>query len=179
MKKKLKEEIVSNLSLEISKVKFIILTNYSGLNVEKITKLRQALRDAGVRYRVVKNSLIKRALKNTSWELIEPYFTGPTALLLSFGDPVLPSKALVKFSKDYPELGIKVGFLGNRILGKEEVKTLATLPSREVLLGKVLFLLSSPQMRLVNALAGEPRRFFEVLEAIKRKKEGLRNGRDY
>ncbi len=171
MRARLKEEIVSKLHDEFKEANFVILSNFSGLNVETITSLRKTLRDASTDYQVVKNSLTKRAVKNTGIEALDPYFVGPTAVALSQKDPLVSCKALIKFVKNHPLLQIKVGILDGKILAPQEVEELANLPAREVLIGKILFLFTSPQVNLLNVLNGIPQKLVQALEAICNQKQ--------
>ena len=165
-----KERTVSHLSDKLRRATFAVLTDYRGLTVEKITALRNELRGVSSDYKVTKNTFLKRASEGTELEQLSRYFAGPTAVLLSYGDPIAPSKILAKFLKDYSELSIKAGFLQGRVLSAEEVKGLSILPSREELLSKLVSLFVMPQLRLINALNHPPRRFVQVLHAIEKKK---------
>jgi large subunit ribosomal protein L10 len=140
------------------------------VNVEKITKLHKSL---GVEsnYRVVKNTLINKAVKDTELESLEKFFTGSSAVIFAKGDPSRPCKVLKEFKKEHEQLEIKGGMLEGRVLFKKDIEGLADLPSREVLLAKFLFLLRAPHQRLVNVLMGVPQKLVQVLEAIKKKKE--------
>ena len=116
----------------------MVLTNYRGLNVEQMNHLRQRLREEKISYHVVKNTLMKLASKGTDLEKLGNYFEGPTAMAISYGDPVLLAKILSEFVKTQPSLEIKVGLIQGKVTSSEEVKALATMPSREVLFGQVL-----------------------------------------
>ena len=116
----------------------MVLTNYRGLNVEQMNHLRQRLREEKISYHVVKNTLMKLASKGTDLEKLGNYFEGPTAMAISYGDPVLLAKILSEFVKTQPSLEIKVGLIQGKVTSPEEVKALATMPSREVLLGQIL-----------------------------------------
>ncbi len=116
----------------------VVLTNYRGLNVEQLGHLRQRLRQEKISYHVIKNTLMRLASKGTDLEKLDHYFEGPTAMAISFGDPVLLVKILSEFIKTQPLLKIKIGLIQGRVTSPEEVKALATMPSREVLFGQVL-----------------------------------------
>jgi large subunit ribosomal protein L10 len=116
----------------------VVLTNYRGLKVEQIDRLRQRLREEKISYHVVKNTLMKLASKGTDLEKLDNYFEGPTAMAISYGDPVLLAKILSEFVKTQPSLEIKVGLIQGKVTSPEEVKALATMPSREVLFGQIL-----------------------------------------
>lgn len=165
-----KEHIVSHLSDKLKEASLVVVTDYRGLSVEKITKLRNELRSVSSDYRVAKNTLLKRASQGTDLEQLHPYFTGPTAIVVSLGDPIAPVKVLVKYLKDYSELSIKAGFLQGTFLSAEGTQALSTLPGRNELLGKLLSLLVSSQVRLLNVLNGVPQKFVRVLRAIEKSK---------
>lgn len=170
MDKEAKEQIVSHLSDKLKQATFAVLTNYSGLNVEKISQLRNELRSVSSDYRVAKNTFLKRASQGTEFEQLHDYLVGPTAILLSYDDPVAPSKILAKFLGNYSELSVKAGLLQGKVLSAEEIKELSRLPGRKELLAKVVSLCTLPQMRLLNALNHLPLKLVRALRAIERNK---------
>lgn len=169
MNRKLKEQIIPELNGKFRKAKVAILTDYCGLNVEEINRLRRELRSEAIEYRVVKNSIVKLAAKATELELLDDYFSGPTAIAISYDDPLSPAKVLIKFSKDYPKLEIKSGVLDGKVITVDDIKLLADIPSREALLAQMLSLFASSQTSLVQVLNGILSKFICVLEAIKEK----------
>ncbi len=138
MNRKEKEQIVSDLCKKIEGFQAVVLTNYRGLNVEQMNSLRQRLREEKISYHVVKNTLMKLASKGTDLERLNDYFEGPTAIAISHGDPILLAKILSEFLKTQPSFKIKVGLIQGRVAPPEEVKALATMPSREVLFAQIL-----------------------------------------
>jgi len=138
LNRKEKAQVVSDLGERVKGFQAVVLTNYRGLNVEQINHLRQRLREEKISYHVVKNTLMKRASRGTDLEKLDNYFEGPTAMAISYGDPVLLAKILSEFVKTQPALEIKVGLIQGKVTSPEEVKALATMPSREVLLGQVM-----------------------------------------
>jgi large subunit ribosomal protein L10 len=138
LNRKEKEQVVSDLGERVKGVQAAVLTNYRGLNVEQINHLRQRLREEKISYHVVKNTLMKLASKGTDLEKLDTFFEGPTAIAISYGDPVLLAKILSEFIKTQPSLEIKVGLIQGKVASPEEVKALATMPSREVLFGQIL-----------------------------------------
>ena len=138
MNRKEKAQVVSDLGEKVKGFQAVVLTNYRGLKVEQINRLRQRLREEKVSYHVVKNTLMKLASKGTDLEKLDNYFEGPTAMAISYGDPVLLAKILSEFVKTQPSLKIKVGLIQGKVTSPEEVKALATMPSREVLFGQIL-----------------------------------------
>jgi large subunit ribosomal protein L10 len=165
-----KEQVVSHLSDKLKEASLVVATDYRGLSVEQITQLRNELRSVSSDYRVAKNTLLKRASQGTDLEQLHEYFTGPTAILLSPGDPIAPVKVLVKYVKDFSELSIKAGVLEGTFLSAEDTQALSTLPGRNELLGKLLSLLVSSQVRLLNALSGVPQKLVRTLRAIEQSK---------
>lgn len=138
MNRKEKAQVVSDLGEKVKGFQAVVLTNYRGLKVEQIDRLRQRLREEKISYHVVKNTLMKLASKGTDLEKLDNYFEGPTAMAISYGDPVLLAKILSEFVKTQPSLKIKVGLIQGKVTSPEEVKALATMPSREVLFGQIL-----------------------------------------
>jgi large subunit ribosomal protein L10 len=138
LNRKEKAQVISDLSEKVKGFQAAILTNYRGLNVEQINHLRQRLREEKISYHVVKNTLMRLASRGTDLEKLDHYFEGPTAIAISYGDPVLLAKILSEFIKTQPTLEIKVGLIQGKVASPEEVKALATMPSREVLLGQIL-----------------------------------------
>ena len=138
MNRKEKAQVISDLGERVKGFQAVVLTNYRGLNVDQLNHLRQRLREEKISYHVVKNTLMKLASKGTDLEKLDNYFEGPTAMAISYGDPVLLAKILSEFVKTQPSLEIKVGLIQGKVTSPEEVKALATMPSREVLLGQIL-----------------------------------------
>lgn len=170
MDKKTKEKIVSHLSSKLKQATFVVLTDYRGLNVERMTQLRNELRSVSTDYRVAKNTFLKRASQGTEFEQLHSYLVGPTAIMLVYDDPIAPSKVLAKFLGNYSELNIKAGLLQGRVLSAEEIKELSRLPGRKELLSKLVFLCTLSQLRLLNALNYLPLKLVQVLRAIEKNK---------
>lgn len=168
MNKEAKEQVVLHLSSKLKQATFAVLTDYRGLNVEKITKLRNELRSVSSDYRVAKNTFLKRASQGTELEQLHHCLVGPTAIVLGYDDPIAPSKVLAKFLGNYPEFNIKAGLLQGRVLSAEEIKELSRLPGRKELLSKIVSLCTLTQMRLLNALNYLPLRLVQVLRAIEK-----------
>lgn len=166
-----KEKVVTEIREHIKDSRLIILTTFSGLDVEKITNIRNSLREVGGRYQVVKNTLIKRAARETVLESMEKYFQGPLAVIFSDGDPIKPCKVLKEFIKEHTQVEIKGGILDNKVISLDEIKELAVLPSREILLAQFFSLLKSPQQKIVMVLGGVSQKLVRVLDLIRQKKE--------
>jgi len=148
LNRKEKEQVISDLSERIKGFRAAVLTNYRGLNVEQLNHLRQRLREEKISYHVIKNTLMKLASKGTDLEKLDNYFEGPTAIAISYGDPVLLSKLLSEFIKAQPSLEIRVGLIQGRVASPEEVKALATMPPREALFGQILGGIQGPASQL-------------------------------
>ena len=166
-----KEQVVAELQEKLKGVKLAILVDYSGLNVTKITALRNELRKSDAEIRVIKNTLFKLASKDLEFNLFDDHLKGPLALIMNFGDVVEPTKVLVDFAKKNAALELKVGVMNGSFLTKEQIQTLSELPSREVLLGKLLSVMVGAQTSLVTVLSGVPRQFVQLLEAYRVAKE--------
>ena len=171
MKIEQKKKIVEELHVKLMQSKVVILTDYKGLDVGAINDLRRRLEEAEVEYKVVKNTLLKRASEKTDVELIRDSFVGPSAIALSYEDPVAPAKVLKKFSEENQKLEIKGGVMDGRVLDLDAIKALAGLPSREILLSQVLATMNAVPTSLVRALSDMPRRLMNVINAIKDQKE--------
>jgi len=148
LNRKEKEQVISDLSERIKGFRAAVLTNYRGLNVEQLNHLRQRLREEKISYHVIKNTLMKLASKGTDLEKLDNFFEGPTAIAISYGDPVLLSKILSEFIKTQPSLEIRVGLIQGKVASADEVKALATMPSREVLFSQILGGIQGPASQL-------------------------------
>lgn len=172
MKREEKEHIVTSLSSKLKEAVLVVVTDYRGLSVEKITQLRNELRRVSSEYRVVKNTLLKRASQGTPLEEIHGYLEGPTAIVISSGDPVAPVKVLVRFLKEYSELSIKAGYLEGKVLSADDTRELSTLPGRKELLARLVSLCAAPPVKLLSTLQAIPQQFIRVLHAIEKSKSG-------
>jgi len=168
-----KKTIVENLHERFSKSKIVIVCDYKGLNVMQINDLRRKLKEAEIEFKVVKNSLLSRASEETDAALIKDRFKGPSAVAISYQDPVAPAKVLTKFAEDNDKLEIKIGVMQGKILDVKEVKALSILPSREVLLGQVLSSFTGVPVGFVRLLSEIPKRLLVVLEAVKQQKAAV------
>src|SRR6201982_3945472 len=147
-----KMEQVEELSGELKNVSSVIVATYSKLTVEKDYELRKALRTTGAKYRVVKNTLAARASKGTKVEGALQGLKGVTSIAYTEGDPVALAKALAKYAKDNPEFSFKAGVVEGRVVSIKEIEALATMPAKEELYSKLLFLINAPAQRLVPAM---------------------------
>jgi large subunit ribosomal protein L10 len=139
-----KELAVSEVAEKLKNSKCTIVTDYRGLNVSQVTQLRKSLREAGVEFTVLKNSLTRRATANAELTELDQYLTGPTAIAFSTGDIVAPAKILTEFAKKNDKMSVKAGVVEGRVVGNDQIKALAELPSREGLLSMLLSVLQAP-----------------------------------
>ena len=171
MKLENKKQIVAQLKDKFGQAKLVVLTDYKGLNVAAMNDLRAKLREAGIDYHVVKNTLLRRAAKDTDAAALIDSFTGPSAIAVSLDDPVAPAKVLTEFAKANDKLEIKAGVMEGKILDASSIKALASLPSREVLLAKLLSVLVAVPTGMVTVLNEIPAKFVRVLAAVRDQKE--------
>lgn len=168
-----KREVVENLAERLSRSQIVIATDYRGLSVGEISGLRQKLRQAGVEYKVVKNTLASFAADRAGKSSLSQLLEGPTALTFGYDDAVEPAKVLFGFQKSgETSLAIKGGLLGERLLSAEEVQSLATLPSREELLAKATGAIGAPIYQLFFVLSGILRALIGILQERKKQLEG-------
>ena len=165
------QQEVKNLAEKFKAMKGMIMTEYQGLSVAQISDLRNQLRKCGCEYVVVKNTLGKIALKEVGLESVNEYFEGPTAIVVEADDPVSPAKVVSEFAKKVDKLVIKAGLLDGKVLSKNEIGSLAALPTKEVLIGKMLGSMNAPISNFVGVLSAVTRNFVCVLNAIKEQKE--------
>ena len=159
-----KMEQVEELSGELKNVSSVIVATYSKLTVEKDYELRKTLRTTGAKYRVVKNTLAERASKGTKVEEALQNLSGVTSIAYTEGDPVALAKALAKYAKDNPEFSFKAGVVEGRVVSIKEIEALATMPSKEEIYSKLLFLLNAPAQRLVTVMNAVGRNLAVVID---------------
>ncbi|TGE33100.1 50S ribosomal protein L10 [Desulfosporosinus sp. Sb-LF] len=166
-----KSQVVSEIKEKMQKSSGIVLADYRGLTVAQVTQLRAQLRQAGVEYKVLKNTLVRRAANELGVEGLDSYLEGPTAVAFS-ADPVAPAKILMEFAKvnKLKTFKIKAGVLEGKVIGPEGVKALADLPSREVLLTMVVRGMQAPLVGMVNVLQGPIRKMGYALEEVRKLK---------
>ncbi len=147
-----KKEQVEKLSADLKNVSSAVVATYSKLTVAQDYELRKALRSAGAKYQVVKNTLAELAVKGTKIEEGLKNLSGVTSIAYTTGDPVAMAKALTKYAKDTPEFTFKVGVVEGRVISIKEIESLASMPSKEELVSKLLFLINAPAQRLVTVM---------------------------
>ena len=166
-----KKQCVERLHARLSETSISILVDYKGLDVEAMTQLRAQLRAENVELEVIKNTLLGLASEGTDTALIKESMLGPNALATCKDDPVAPARLLVKFAEENNKLEIKVGAMNGKALSADEIKALAKLPSKEVLLSQFLSVLNGVPTSMVRVLAGVPRSLLNVLNAVGDQKE--------
>ncbi|HWR06631.1 50S ribosomal protein L10 [Sporomusa sp.] len=168
-----KQQSVADLKEKLVATKGAVLTNYRGLTVAQDTKLRRKLREAGVEYRVFKNTLTRIAAKEAGIEGLDPYLEGPTAIAMSSTDPVAPAKVISDFVKEnkLQTLEVKAGLVEGKVIDANGVKSLSNLPAREVLIAQVLAGMQAPIAGFVNVLSGTMRNLVYALDAVRQQKE--------
>ncbi|MDD5594312.1 MAG: 50S ribosomal protein L10 [Candidatus Margulisbacteria bacterium] len=167
-----KSKVVDELKEKIARSSVVVISDYLGFTVKDITDLRKKLRAEDSELRVVKNTLIERAVAGTDLDELKGHLKGATAVLLGYKDAVSPLKVLVKFLKDAEKGAIRVGVVDNKVFSQSDLTAMSKLPSREVLLAKVVGGLQSPIYGFVNVLQGPIRKLVYALEAVKNKKGG-------
>ena len=166
-----KKAVIDSLHEKLAKSAIVISTDYKGMDVATVTRLRAELTKAGVEFQVAKNTLLRRASLETDAALIADSFKGPTAIAISSDDPVAPAKILIKFVEECDKLEIKAAVMEGKTLDIEGIKALSSLPSREVLLSQVLSAMNAVPTGVVRVLAEVPKQMLNVLVAVKDQKE--------
>lgn len=168
-----KIQTVAGIKEKLSNTKGAVLTNYRGLTVAQDTKLRRKLREAGVEYRVFKNTMTRIAAQEAGIEGLDAYLEGPTAIAMSYTDPVAPAKVISDFVKEnkLQALEVKAGLVEGKVIDVDGVKALSALPPREVLVAQVLAGMQAPIAGFVNVLSGSLRNLVYALEAVRKQKE--------
>jgi len=172
MSREKKTQIIERLQEAFSKCSIGILTDYRGLATSEMTDLRRRLQESGSEYTVVKNTLARFAAARAGRDDLVNSFEGPIAIALGYGNITAPAKVLADYIDDSTTLSIKGGFLSDRLLTSEEVMTLSTLPSREILLARVLGQMKSPVSTLLSCLTAPIREIMAVLQARIKQLEG-------
>jgi large subunit ribosomal protein L10 len=162
---------VESISELLKDARSVVLNDFTGLDVAKISELRRLCRENGVEYRVIKNTLAKRSVKDTDAQDLEGYFEGPTALAISRESENQSAKVLAKFAEENEAPKFKAGLVDGKVIDATAVLALSKLPSREEMLSKVLAGLQSPASGLVSVLKGPLRNLVGALNEIKKSKE--------
>jgi len=166
-----KKKVVQEIKEKIENSKAIVLVDYRGLDVAEVSDLRTKYREAGVDYKVYKNTMMRFAFKEAGYEEFTDNLTGPNGVAFSLEDAIGAAKVSNNFSKDNKKLKIKAGIVDGEVIDIEQIKELADIPGREVLIAKVLGALNSPITGFANVLQGNVRNLVYPLNEIKEKKE--------
>ena len=168
-----KKEMTASLAAELDQAGIIYLTDFTGLDVKAITELRARLRERGIRYRVVKNTLMRRALEGLELPDISAHLEGPTALVMTDDDPVLPAKVVKEFAKDHDDRPVvKIGIVDRRMVSPDAVNTMADLPPRDQLLGAIAGGLTASVAGVVGVIDALIRDIAYMLKEVARRQEG-------
>jgi len=167
MSKTERQAMVETLAEELERSPNLYLTDFTGLDVFRMTEFRRRLRQAGVRYRVVKNTLMQRALGSSPVPGLEEHLAGPTGLVLAGDDPVTAAKVLADFIKEHERPAIKIGVVDGKTMTPAEITHLASLPPRDVLLAQLAGALQAPLAQFAGVMNGLLYQFIGVLEALR------------
>ena len=166
-----KETAVKEIAEKIRESKSVFLTDYKGLNVQEISNLRRSFREASVEYKVVKNTLTKLSAKEAGFEELNDYLEGPTAMAFGLDDPAAPAKVIKEFTKKNDKLTVKACLFEGTLLGEDQLSNLASLPSRDEVVGQLAGVLNAPISNLAFALNGILSQVVYALNAVKNQKE--------
>jgi len=166
-----KTDIISELNETFSKAKFAVVADYRGLKVTELEKLRKNLRENDAQIQVAKNTLLRLAVKGTSYESLSDSFNGTTAVAVGFKEPVGPSKVLAAFAAEFNAFSIRTAILDGTLLSADDVVALSKLPSRDELLAKLLGTMAAVPTGFVRLLSAVPQKLLYALSAIKDQKE--------
>ena len=170
-----KSVIVSELNDSFSRAKFAVVADYCGLKVSELQQIRVELRNCDSEIRIAKNTLLKKAVADTASASLSDDFTGTTAVIIAYADPVLPAKVVAKFAEEHEKFKIRCASFEGEKLGVGELIALSKLPTKEILLGQLLSVMNAVPTGLVRVLSGVPRTFLYGLQAVKDQKEQADN----
>jgi len=167
-----KVSVVENMTTRLRKARGVYLTDFTGMSVAKLSDLRRRLRKNQIHYEVVKNTLARRAVSASGFEALSPHLEGPTAIAITETDELAPARIFGDFVKEFQSPRVKLAIVEGKVFTEEEVKALAALPSREILLAQLLGTMQGPMRNLVGVLSAPMRNFVSALDQIRQKKEG-------
>ena len=173
MPKPEKEQIVESIAEKMQSAKSVFLTDYSGLNVEQMTELRNNFRKESVEYHIYKNTLTRLSVKKIGYDNILPHLTGPLAIAFGMEDPIAPARVIKDFSKELEKPTVKAGIVEGEYFDVSQLEELVNLPTRDQLIGQVVSGFAAPLSGLVGALNGITQKLVFALNAIKEKKEQM------
>lgn len=170
-----KASVVAELSGKFDNAKFAVVADYRGLTVSKFEELRRELKKNNAEIRVAKNTLLRRAVQGTPFEIMSDHLKGTSAVTVSYADPVAPAKILTEFVKSHPEMVLRGGVLEGKALSADDLKALSSLPSKEVMLATLLSVMNAVPTSFVRVLSAIPQSLLYALVALKEKKEQENN----
>ncbi len=171
MKRERKVELAKRLAEQLQEAKMLIAAEYVGLTVAEMESIRNAVKEHGFTFNVIKNNIVKKAIEGSQWEVMSEKLVGPNAFALCFDDPAALAKILFDKAKEHKKLKIKFGCLEGKLLDAKDVEALSKLPPKEVLMAQLLGTMKAPISGFVNVLAANIRQLLYVLKAIEEKKE--------
>jgi large subunit ribosomal protein L10 len=163
-----KAQTVAGVHEKFKTAKMAIVTEYRGLTVAQMTRLRRAIRGASGEYQVIKNTLVRRALKDTAYGSLEELLQGPNGWVFAYDDPVLLSKTLIKFAEENDKLAIKGAMFEGEVIAPAQVKVLSQMPSKPELQAKLLALINAPATQLVRLIQEPGARVARLLEGVRK-----------
>ncbi|MBT8355925.1 MAG: 50S ribosomal protein L10 [Desulfofustis sp.] len=166
-----KAAIVAELNESFNRAKFSVVADYCGLTVSDLEKIRRDLRETSSEIRIAKNTLLRLAVTETSCESLSDDFTGTTAIVVSYDDPVAPAKVLAKCAEDYEKFQLRSAVLEGEKITVDDLVALSKLPSKEVLLGQLLSVMNGVPTAFVRVLSAVPQKLLYGLQAVKDQKE--------
>jgi large subunit ribosomal protein L10 len=171
MKRSEKEQIIADVTGQLSKAKSMFFADFTGITVEQINELRREFRKSKIAYRVVKNTLVRKALENVGgYEKVVPKLTGPTAIAIGYDDPVAPARIIKKFRDKHEKLAVKACVLESQYFEGSQIDQIAKLPSRGEIIAGILGSLQSPIAGVAGAINAVMRDLVGVIDAIEKKK---------
>jgi len=167
-----KKELVKDVEHKFKSSQAFFVSHNNGLKAQELTSLRKELKSFNAELKVIKNTIVKRALKDLNYnENIKDEFNGPTTVTFSYGDPALVAKSLIKVEKETKRFTVSSGLLGSRLLKSSDIDVLANLPSKEELIAQTVRTIAAPLTSFMTVLTAVPRNFMNVLNSIKDKKQ--------
>ena len=171
MNKTEKSSEIKEISDRFSRAKSVVLSEYAGLGVEDLRKLRNNVRRVNGEFKVMKNTLVQKAIETSSYKPMQPFFKGPIGVVFGYDDPIGAIKAAKEFSEKQKVFRLKGGMIEGKVLDVKDLGVVANLPSRPVMIGQLLSRMQSPLYGLVRTLNGIVNKFVYALNAVKEKKE--------
>jgi large subunit ribosomal protein L10 len=170
LKRTQKEQELVSLKEKMGRANQILVADHTGINVEDLTRLRRKLKDAKSEFRVSKNTLLKLAVKDTDYSMLDEHFIGPTAIILGYDDPAAPAKIVYESIKESEKPRFKAYFTGGKVYGLETLKKIAELPPRNVVIAMLIGTIEGPIAQFISVLDAATREFISTLDALAKQK---------